>query len=193
MTIYKSGIAALLISGLALNTVAQAQTEADISGILGGGLSFGGETLVDDIRFYDGSSDEVKTGEGLWIDFGFRASFEGWALKNTIGYKSGGVFASNGDATFSRMPLTVVASLDNNGHLFGAGFTYELNPELELDLPGLYGTAEFENALGLVLEYENNHDNWAWGVRYTHIDYDYDPTGETFDGNNIGAFFNWYF
>lgn len=193
MTTHKIAIAALLASGLTFNTVAQAQEQAQVSGILGGGLSFGGETLVDDIRFTDGSSDEVKTGEGFWLDFGFRADFEEWALKSTIGYKSGGVFASNGDATFSRMPLTIIGSINNNGHLFGAGFTYELNPELELDLPGLYGTAEFENALGLVLEYENNYDVWAWGVRYTHIDYDYDPTGETFDGNNIGFFFNWYF
>ncbi|MCW8856673.1 MAG: hypothetical protein OQJ95_04865 [Kangiella sp.] len=193
MTIHKLTLGALLLSGLTINTLACAQQEAEISGILGGGISFGGETLVDNIRFSDGSSDEVKTGEGFWLDFGFRAHFQDWALKSTLGYKSGGVFASNGDATFSRLPLTMIASLDNNGHLFGAGFTYELNPELELDLPGLYGTAEFENALGLVLEYENNYDTWGWGVRYTHIDYDYDATSETFDGNNIGAFFNWYF
>ena len=91
------------------------------------------------------------------------------------------------------MPLTIIGSFNNNGHLFGAGFTYELNPKLDIDLPDLRGTADFENALGLVLEYENNYKTWGWGVRYTHIEYDYDTTGETFDGNNIGAFINWYF
>lgn len=144
MTTHKIALAALLASGMTFNTVAQAQEQAQVSGILGGGFSFGGETLVDNIRFWDGSRDEVKTGEGFWLDFGFRADFEEWALKSTIGYKSGGVFASNGDASFSRTPLTIIGSIINNGHLFGAGFTYELNPELELDLPGLYGTAEFE-------------------------------------------------
>jgi len=193
MTTHKIALAALLVSGLTFNTVAQAQEQAEISGILGGGFSFGGETLIDNIRFWDGSSEDVKTGEGFWLDFGFRADFEEWALKSTIGYKSGGVFASNGDATFSRMPLTIIGSINNNGHLFGAGFTYELNPKLDIDLPDLRGTADFENALGLVLEYENNHDIWAWGVRYTHIDYDYDIAGQTFDGNNVGFFFNWYF
>lgn len=193
MTIHKLTLATILVSGLACNTTTQAQEAAEISGILGGGFSFGGETLIDNIRFSDGSSDDVKTGEGFWLDFGFRADLQAWALKSTIGYKSGGVFASNGDASFTRVPLTMIASLDNNGHLFGAGFTYELNPTLDIDLPGLYGTADFENALGLVLEYENNHTTWAWGVRYTHIDYDYEVTGETFDGNNVGLFFNWYF
>lgn len=76
MTTHKIALAALLASGLTFNTVTQAQEQAQVSGILGGGLSFGGETLVDDIRFTDGSSDEVKTGEGFWLDFGFRADFE---------------------------------------------------------------------------------------------------------------------
>ncbi|WP_228703752.1 hypothetical protein [Kangiella sediminilitoris] len=179
----------LITLGLAANSHAEVKT----NGILGGGLAFGGDTMIEDIRFDDGSSDDVDAGEGFWVDIGVRLDFETWALKGTTGYKTGGTFAANGDATFNRFPLTFVAAYNVNGHYFGGGFTHEMNPELDIDLPYISGTADFDDTTGLVLEYENNYDRWGWGVRYTDISYQHSDSTLKFDGNNIAAFAHFYF
>lgn len=179
----------LLTLSFSLTCVAETKT----TGIVGGGFAFGGDAIVEDIQFEDGSTDDVDAGEGIWIDLGMRFDFSSWALKSTIGYKSGGTFASNGDATLSRIPLTFIASYNNNGHYFGGGFTHELNPTLDLDLPYFNGSADFDNTTGLVIEYENNYDRWAWGIRYTDIEYSHSDSSMEYDGSNIGAFAHFYF
>lgn len=179
----------LFISAFSLSAYAEVKT----SGIVGGGLAFGGDAIISDIEFEDGSTDDVDAGEGFWLDVGMRFDFTTWALKGTVGYKAGGTFASNGDATFSRVPITFIASYNNNGHYFGGGLTHELNPTLDVDLPYLSGRADFDNATGLVLEYENNYDRWSWGIRYTNIDYSHSDSNMDFDGSNIAAFAHFYF
>ncbi|GAA4355313.1 hypothetical protein [Kangiella marina] len=179
----------LILSALPLSSYAEVKT----NGIVGGGLAFGGDAIINNIEFEDGSTDDVDAGEGFWVDVGMRFDFGAWALKGTAGYKTGGTFAANGDATFSRFPLTGIASYNNNGHYFGGGFTHELSPTLDVDLPYASGSADFDDATGLVLEYENNYDRWAWGIRYTNIEYTHSSSGSDFDGSNIAAFAHFYF
>lgn len=181
----------LFLLALAFTSASYAETK--VNGIIGGGIAFGGDTLINNIQFEDGSSEDVDAGEGLWVDVGMRFDFETWALKGTTGYKTGGTYAANGDATFNRVPVTFIAAYNNNGHYFGGGLTHEINPTLDIDLPFTRGKIDFDNTTGLVLEYENNYDRWAWGIRYTNIEYTHNNSGQEFDGSNIGAFAHFYF
>lgn len=193
-TLYFSLFLAALSTSLHAEEVYRQQQISETKGILGGGIAFGGDK-VDEIQFNDGEADSIRAGSGLWFDLGFRTQFAHWAVKGTIGYKTDTVSASNGDASFSRYPLTLIASYNNDNNSFGAGFTHELSPEYDIDFGFINESADFKDATGLVLEYERNQGAWGWGIRYTIIDYDLDEPGLdfSFDGNNIGFFANWYF
>ncbi len=196
-------LAATLVAFSALTTAEENPVFSNTNGILGAGYAFGGDKLEGAV-FTDGSRESVKAGEGLWIDFGFRSIFSDWALKATLGYKFDSIVADNGDITVDRLPLTFIGQYMNGDHNFGFGFTYELSPSLDVDLPGDRYSIDFKDALGFVLEYEKNEGSWGWGARYTFIDYDaeeYSDNSATVnlsnipavDGNNFAIFANWYF
>lgn len=195
LTMNKTLLASLLLASFVANAETSPQNTSQTKGILGGGFAFGGDTLIEDIEFTNGDSEDVKAGDGFWIEAGFKTQFETFALKGTLGYKTGGVFARNGDATFSHFPLTFVGSVNNGNHNFGLGVTHHLSPELDIDLPYVYGSVDADNATGFVLEYEYDFGNWALGGRYTNIEYTFSEGGysEDYDGSNVGVFAIWYF
>ena len=160
---------------------------------LDAGLAGGGDKLAT-VTFTDGSSRSIYAGNALFTDIGFLHNFPAsdWSLKGTIGYAFSSVHASNGDFAFDREPLDLIAIYSRGDHHLGLGLTYHLNPHLDLDNFG--PSADFDNAAGLILQYQY----WMFGVRYTSITYKAAASTHciancSFDGSSIGVFFNFAF
>ena len=155
------------------------------------GVLFGGDKLAD--RTYVlGGTDSVYAGKGVFADAGFLHDFEAsdWALKGTVGIFSGFSTGFGSDIAFKRYPVDLVL-LYNVGHQhFGGGFTYHANPKFNGN--GHVPDMTFKDPVGLMLEYQYRFI----GIRYTNIRYRVDSpcSGRcSFDGSNLGLFFNFVF
>lgn len=148
-------------------------TTAGASGlVLEGGLHFGGDELVS-ATYTDGSSASIDAGAlfsfGIGVGFDLSPNVES---RVTIGIKVDEITASNGDISFTRYPIDVLLLLNTGDWKLGGGLTYHLNPKLDGGgvVSGL--RAEFDDALGLLLEIDRNLGNFYIGGRITFINYD---------------------
>jgi len=176
------------------------QNQTEVGLLLG--LASGGDTMAS-FEFDDGSSDNIKAGSGFLLGASLKAPItevneQQIDLIASFNYMSDSVSASNGDASFSRLPIELLVSTRFDSLSISGGFTYHLSPEFEVDLPGDSGSVEADDALGYVLE-ANYHlsngsrsNNLYFGLKYTNIEYDF--TGASFDGSGfaitMGTYFN---
>jgi hypothetical protein len=156
--------------------------------IAGFALTAGGDDLAEIALVNENghiSSESIKAG-GLWYIYGgMQFNTPAFPLRLTLGYYEDNINASNGSVSFSRIPLELLGLYKTGQHTFGLGPTYHLSPELDLKDAGL-GSYKADDALGLVLMYEYAFDNnYALGVRYTNISYDFG--GDNVDGSNLGV------
>lgn len=182
------GAAALLASGAVM-----AQSSA--RGVLGLGLTTGGDTLAT-VVFTDGSTESIKAG-GLVHVFGgveFRASQQvtmqingGYQVDDTSG-------ASNGSLRFSRYPIEVLAHYQiNPAFRLGGGARFVTSPKIR-GSGVLSGTnLDFDNTTGVVFEGEYLVTP-SIGLKLRGVAEKYKPSngGPSADGNQIGFYFTWY-
>lgn len=118
----------LMLIGMTCWTSAGAM---DIRPVAKLGADFGGDTLVT-VTFTDGSSETVKAHEGLSMGAGvsFLNEAKSFEVEATIAYKFNMVNATNGDVTWSRFPLDVVAFYRVSRARIGGGLTYHMSPDL---------------------------------------------------------------
>jgi len=160
------------------------------------GLDFGGDTLAK-AKFKGGGTDTIKAGEGLWLTGGIVGIVENFETQFTIGYKFDSSTASNGSMDFSRIPVELLwfyNKRNDEGYFsgtwrFGGGITYHINPELKGDGAAKKIDAEFDNALGFILEagvifQTQDAIKPFLGLRYTFIDYEIGKNSA--DGNCLG-------
>lgn len=158
---------AAVIGGMA------APAQADMRWLLRGGFDFGGDTLVT-VVFQDGSRESIKANEGFYIGGGIAYIFPDYNLEAELSanWKYVGVTASNGDVTFTRFPIEAMVFYPWSWGRVGAGLTYHINPELSGSGVVTNINAEFDNALGGVIQAEYRpSDNLGFGLRYTALDY----------------------
>lgn len=159
---------------------------------LDAGAAGGGDKLAT-IIFTNGDQKDINAGDAVFVDAGVLHNFadSNWSFKGTVGYSFITVHADNGDSTFDRMPIDLLAIYSHGDHHFGLGMTYHMNPHL--DLSGFGPNADFDNATGLLLQYQY----WMFGVRYTDITYKVSAGTPcvkcSFDGSSLGLFFNFAF
>lgn len=180
-----------------------------VNWLLGGGLTFGGDKLAEVEVSNGGNTDnvDIDAGELFYIAGGLIIPFSdtGFSLQTTIGWHRDGVVASNGDASFERFPLELIPFYNYKRHRIGAGLTYNLSPELDLDDAG-GSKVEFDDALGYVIEYDYVFGKSALdgglmlGARYAFIQYEVDSIDGTsvtnaddIDGNYFGITFGFSF
>ncbi len=169
---------------LAVNTLASA------SGlVLEGGLHFGGDELAR--ATVNGSPTSIDA--GALLSFGIGAGFDlapDIESRVTIGIKFDEITASNGDISFTRYPIDVLFLYNVGDWKLGGGITYHLNPKYEENGVGTGLRAEFDDALGLLLEIDRNLGIVYVGARVTLIDYESIPSATvrkaTFNGDSIG-------
>lgn len=136
--------------------------------VVEGAVEFGGDTVAK-VYFTNGSSQNIKTGQGVTLAAGgqYRASRKSpFAVTGTLGYK----FVSSQDANSSlgidrlTLELTGRYRYTPNGWL-GAGVVRHNN--IKFDGGGLGPDIRFEDATGLAAEL-----GWRWiAVSYTKIKY----------------------
>jgi hypothetical protein len=92
------------------------------------------------------------------------------------------------------MPLDLLGFYRTGNHRFGGGVTYHLNPEFEIDTDFADGDIEFDNALGLVIEYDYFFsEGLSAGLRYTSIEYEASDFDEEIDGSYFGLIISFAF
>lgn len=164
--------------------------------VLTGEIAFGGDDLV----IVSGGED-LHAGEllnlGIGFDFDLNAA-KTLLLRTGINYKFTAVEASNGDAYFDRWPLDLILVWRQGNASLGAGLTYHLSPSYEIDANGITSEADFDDALGLLLQAGFMvTPTMELGVRVTMIEYEpsvpltWWPSGapiDKVDGDSFGFY-----
>lgn len=156
---------------------------------------FGGDTLVD-FTYDDGSKADIEAGRGIVIGGGTETHFNDMIMLHVLGSWKFTTIpqASNGDATWTRIPIDLIVYYKQDKLFFGGGVTYNLNNKLEGTGAVASIATDFDNALGYIVS-GGYHltEKFALTGRYNVISYT--PTGTSFsaNGNNISMGVNLYF
>lgn len=149
------------------------------------GLDQGGDNLAH-VVYTDGSTADVRAGNGFYFAAG--RSFpltERLELDTTIGFEFSGVTASNGDITWSYVPVNVIALYKAGRLAFGGGVTDHVAPTLSGSAIASYVNTSYDNAVGSVVEGDHMiGKSILLGLRATHIQYK--TNGYTSSGNSVG-------
>lgn len=168
-------------------------TEAkNIKGVINLGADFGGDELVD-VVFFGGDTEDINAGELLSISAGVIFDSEVSETHLTVGYKFDSVNAVNGDIDWKRYPLDLLYLYKLKKFRVGGGLTYHLSPELKGDGFAAGLQADYDDALGFLIQTNYNFtDNFSLGLRYTIIEYEGDGLIDK-DGNSVGLMFGFSF
>lgn len=160
--------------------------------VIGLGYDFGGEELGK-LYFADGSSASVRANNGMAINAGtiLANGNTPFSTQITLGYKYGGQRGSNGDVTWSAIPLDVIEYYRLSNLRMGLGLSYQMNPQLNVNLPSGY-IDKYNNAFGLIAQF-----GWApigahysIDLRYTSIKFQLSdvPGAPMVDGSVAGLY-----
>ncbi|MBB5019731.1 hypothetical protein HNQ59_003039 [Chitinivorax tropicus] len=145
-----------------------------VFGVVNTGLTYGGDTLGY-LEYTDGKRSDLKGGGLLQLGGGLviRPVGAPYSLMTTINYHVNNVAASNGDATFSRMPLELLGyyHIDSNWRI-GGGVRRVLSPKVKMELDGRNLDVDYNDTTGLVLEVGYGVERLWAGLRYVHEQYE---------------------
>lgn len=166
--------------------------------LAGLGLTFGGDTIIT-ATYTDGTTDKITAGGGFIFYAGaeYRLN-ENVSIQGSIGYHDDSFRqAKNGDGSFSRIPIEVMAYYHlNDKFRLGGGLRFVNSAKLKLS--GTPGTINdtFASATGLVIEGEWLPDprtgiklRSVSGEKYQSNNF----SGALFKGDHIGILANYYF
>ena len=165
--------------------------------LVGAGLTFGGDTIA--TGFYaDGTTDKITAGGTILFYAGaeYRLN-DNASIQGTIGYHFDSLKpAKNGDGSFSRIPIEIMAYYHlNDKFRLGGGLRFVNSAKLKLS--GTPGTINdtFASATGLVIEGEWLPDprtgiklRSVSGEKYQSNNF----SGALFKGDHIGILANYY-
>ena len=188
-------IGAMLAFGASLGAQA-ADTTAPVKFLLGGGLTFGGDTLAT-VQYTNGDSEDIKGGGlvmlygGTEIRLGDAVSFQaalGYHIDDTS-------TASNGSVRFSRMPVDMLFHFHINERLrLGGGLQFVHNPELKGSGAAGGVNVKFDDTTGTVLEGEYLFSpHIGLRLRYVSEEFDVKGSNATADGSHFGVLLSYYF
>jgi outer membrane protein W len=171
--------------------------------MVGVGLTVGGENVAT-AQYTDGSSNNISAGTGAQLMTGldYRLN-QSVSFEATVGYRVRVALGSNGNASFNRFPIDLLAyyNVDPNWRL-GGGVEYINHPTLSASgaIAGL--NEDFKNTTGLVLEAEY-FPMPNLGVKFRAVKETYKPvnpyntyTGKqqnNVDGSNFEVLSDYYF
>lgn len=166
--------------------------------LVGAGLTFGGDTIAT-ASYTDGTTDKITAGSLILFYAGaeYRLN-DNASIQGTIGYHFDNLKqAKNGDGSFSRIPIEVMAYYHlNDKFRLGGGLRFVNSAKLKLS--GTPGTINdtFASATGLVIEGEWLPDprtgiklRSVSGEKYQSNNF----SGALFKGDHIGILANYYF
>lgn len=191
MKFMKSLIVCMMLL-LSFSSYAEEENESSVKFTFDLGVHAGGDTLVT-AYFTDGSTEKIEAGDGVSIAFGAIFDLtENLELATTYGYKNASINGSNGSVDWTRYPLNILFLYKMDKLRIGGGLTYHMSPKLDGDGSGSAINADFDNALGTLLDVRYFFtDTLYFGARATFIDYK--PTGgsRSFNGDSVGITFGY--
>lgn len=201
MNVNRPSLIPFLILLLLAPTLVAAQTQERTEswhGVVSLGLTFGGDELVTVRvdRDFSGEDDEsIKAGELVQFAGGFLYEKNKFQLQTTLGYYVDGIFGENGETSFTRWPIEVLAFWKTDKLRLGTGITHHLNPEFELDIDYEQKIeVDFDDATGFIIQGDYLIiDSLALGLRFTNIEYEEKDTGSKVDGDSVGLILSYIF
>ena len=186
----------LALAFMLLGTAAHAaDADRPFKFVAGLGVTGGGSNLAT-VTYTNGNTQNINAGSGLMLYVGGEAPIGTLvSLQATFGYHFNTTHATNGDVTFSRYPIDVIAQVPVTDKLrFGLGAEFINNPRLSGSGFANITNTEFDSTVGVLLEGEYRFTSWL-GVKVRGLSarFKATATGETARGDNIGVFCNFYF
>jgi len=195
------GLSLAFILGVSSN-LAVANPPAGASGtglrlLLGMGLTFGGETLVN-VRYTDGSTTKVSSGGLVNLFAGAEYEWHSAVLQATVGYHVDDANASNGSVKFARYPLELLALWKASDHWrLGGGLRSAESASVSTSGAARSSVvnADFGSKLGYVLQAEYVVGGMSGrGSYYLRlVSEDYTVGRSTVDGGHAGFGFAFRF
>jgi hypothetical protein len=166
-----------------------------VRGILGMGLTTGGDTLAS-IQYTDGSTDDIRAGGLVHVYGGLEVRLTPQVtMQGTFGYQVDDTGSNaNGALRFSRYPFELLAHFQINPYMRiggGARFVNDARVSGSGVLSGVevdYGSTTGAVIEGEVLVMPNI------GLKLRAVSERYTPSagGPSADGNHVGFYLNWY-
>ena len=166
-----------------------------VRGILGMGLTTGGDTLAS-IQYTDGSTDDIRAGGLVHVYGGLEVRLTPQVtMQGTFGYQVDDTGSNaNGALRFSRYPFELLAHFQINPYMRiggGARFVSDARVSGSGVLSGVevdYGSTTGAVIEGEVLVMPNI------GLKLRAVSERYTPSagGPSADGNHVGFYLNWY-
>jgi hypothetical protein len=147
-----------ILIGLACTLALSAAHAGDtggIRGLVGLGLTFGGET-IGKVVYENGDTSTLHSSGVADLRGGMEYQLQGQpvALELSIGYHFDKVNAKNGDASFTRFPLELIGHYALNEYWrVGFGLRKSLSTELQVNFSG-GSTTKFTSSVGPLIEAE---------------------------------------
>jgi hypothetical protein len=142
--------------------------------VLIAGITFGGDTIAT-AKYTDGTSKNVTGGGLAQFGLGMSYQFENTplALLLSANYHYHTAAASNGDITFSRVPVELLAYYTGVERCrFGAGVRVVNSPEATVTINGSSQKETFDNTTGAVAEFGYKMAPSTWlNLRYVSEKY----------------------
>lgn len=179
---------------------APATNEAQpIEWIIGLGMDFGGEELGK-LYYTDGSSASVKANNGIAIYAGgiiANGKNSPFSTQVTLGYKFGGPRGDGGDVTWSAIPLEVIEYYRASNLRTGLGISYQIRPQLSVNLPASSYTDTYNNAIGFIAQvgWAPVREHFSLDLRYTSVKFQLSdvPDAPMVDGSVVGLYASYRF
>ena len=151
-----------------------------IEWLVGLGADFGGGELGQ-ITYSDGSTATVNANKGVAFYFGVilpNGRESDFSTQLTLGYKLGGLRGTNGDVTWSAIPLELIEYYRVSSLRMGLGISYQINPQLSVNVPASSYVDKYKNSIGLIAQI-------GWAPVKEHFSVDLRYTSIKFQGDNV--------
>ena len=145
----------------------------EVKPVMKGGADFGGETIAT-ATFSNGSTESIKANEGAYLGGGASILLDSKdiEIETTLSYKYTSITASNGDITWTRFPLEVLAFYRMPKFRLGGGLTYHLSPKLKASGAAGNFNVTVDDAAGAVVQADYFLTRkFTLGGRYTILEY----------------------
>lgn len=159
-----------------------------------GGVHFGGDTLAT-VSFFGSDDQSIEAGGLISASLGYELDIsDTFLIKASLGTKFDNVPASNIDVDFTRTTMNGMVFLKGDEFHFGVGVTQHTDIELSIGGFAGSGTADFEDATGMVmqLDYLLNERGYL-SLKLTSIDYQHPNSSIEFDASSIGIILGYRF
>lgn len=186
----------LALAFLLLGTAAHAADgDRPFKFVAGLGVTGGGSKLAT-VQYTNGDTQNINAGSGVVFYFGGETRIGTLVtLQATAGYHVDTTRPSNGEVTFSRYPVDVIASVPATDNLrFGLGATFINNPRLKGNGVASNIDAKFDSTVGVLLEGEYRFTSWVGlKVRGVSAKFKESTTGQSASADHIALMASFYF